>query len=216
VTQAGGLQRSLDELAGAPPLLAAIGVVETLRVTLEMRRAAARGEPFAHIGPPSSERERLSREQIAGAVLLYRALTTRIGAPAAHELTGRVVVAAGARFLRRTLGPVRRAEIEALDDAGREQYAHTRGERFFNASIEWREVSASAVAFDVSACLFPTLCAAAGAPELATHFCAVDAAYFGNVEPGVVLDRPTTIAGGAERCVFRLRFAESDGERGGR
>ena len=81
-----------------------------------------------------------------------------------------------------------------------------RGERFFNATIRWEEVTADEVRFTVLRCRFPGLCEAAGVPELAPVFCEGDAVFFGQVEPDVELQRSQTIAGGAESCPFVLRL----------
>ena len=119
------------------------------------------------------------------------------------------MLAAGAAFLSQTLGPLRRADLEGLDDAGRRAFASSRGQRFFNATLTWDAIEADHVAFTVTACRFPPLCEAAGVPELAPLFCEVDEAYFGAVEPDVILTRPTTLARGGATCPFTLRWKET-------
>jgi hypothetical protein len=140
-------------------------------------------------------------------VLLLRALRDRVGAEAARAITGEAVAAGAIAFLRAALGPLRRAEIAALDDAGRRAFAADRAARFPNVTLAWDEVSPDRVAFTVTRCRLVELVAHAGHPELAPLFCAGDAAWFGGVEPGVLLDRPETIAAGGAACRFSLRFA---------
>ena len=55
---------------------------------------------------------------------------------------------------------------------------------------------------------FVRLCREAKVPELTPVFCAVDASYFGGVEPAVSLERPTTLAQGGPCCDFRLQFVD--------
>lgn len=184
-----------------------LGWLGALRVGVAVERARRRGEPFADLPPAGDAKEAGSRAQAGPAILLYRALRDRVSADDARAITGEAVSAGALVFLRASLGPLRRAALAALDDAGRRAFAADRADRFPNATLTWDEVSADRVAFTVHACRLVTLVAHAGHPELAPLFCAGDAAYFGAVEPGVVLDRPETLAGGGAACRFSLRFA---------
>ena len=151
----------------------------------------------------------MSRAQIGPAILLYRELL-RIREPdAARALTEEVVVAGAVAFLREQIGSLRRADLEGMDPEAQKEFARSRGERFFNATVTWDTVGSDEVRFTVTACRFPPLCAAAGVPELAPVFCAGDAHFFGTVEPDVLLERPQMIAEGAETCRFRLYWASS-------
>ena len=51
-----------------------LGWVGAAKVLASLGVARARGEPFGRLGPPASERERLTRVQAADLVLLHRAL----------------------------------------------------------------------------------------------------------------------------------------------
>jgi hypothetical protein len=184
-----------------------LGLGRLLCVGLRVAWAGARGQPFGHLPRATDARERQSRAQIGPAILLHRALiATGTEAREAFAITRDVVLAAGAAFLAQTLGPLRRADLEGLDAAGRRAFADSRGRRFFNATLTWDAIEPDHVGFTVTACRFPELCAAVGAADLAPLFCDVDEAYFGTVEPDVVLTRSTTIARGGATCPFTLRW----------
>jgi hypothetical protein len=171
-----------------------------------VRRAARAGEPFVALAAAADEREALSRAQIGPAILLYRVLRERIGAAEALRITGEVAAVAGCAFMREQLGPLDRSTLAALDADSRQAFAADKSARFFNADVTWESLTATSVAFTVTRCAFPPLCAATGVPELASIFCAVDERYFATVEPDVALTRPTTIAGGDATCAFGLHY----------
>ncbi len=189
-------------------LLRELGLVRALRVGLSLARRQRAGEPFAALPPPENDAERLSRAQIGPAILLYQELLRFLPRDEALRLTERVVVVGAVAFLRRSIGRLRRAELAALDEPGRQRFVEARGARFFNATTRWDEVSAASVRFTVTHCRFPPLCQALGVPELAPVFCKGDERFFGSVEPDVVLERPHTLAEGAASCPFTLRFRD--------
>jgi hypothetical protein len=199
------------DLAALRVMLRRLGVGPGLAVALAVTLGKLRGEPFQELPRAADRDERRSREQIGPAILLHRVLRARGLAPEpALALVREVVLAAGVVFLGRVLGPLRRADLERLDDAGRLEFARRKGARFFNATVRWDDVRADRVRFTVTACRFPGLCAAVGASALAPLFCEVDAAYFGHVEPGVTLERPATLAAGGAECPFTLRWSTEE------
>jgi hypothetical protein len=137
------------ERAALVVLARRLGWVGALRVGLAVERARRRGEPFADLPPATDAKESGSRAQAGPAILLFRALRDRVGAEAARSITGEAVSAGAITFLRASLGPLRRAELAALDDAGRRAFAADRADRFPNATLTWDEVSAERVAFTV-------------------------------------------------------------------
>lgn len=197
-----------NERLATPILLRELGILTALRVGRAIRSRQRRGEPFADLAPPDGEHERLSREQIGPAILLYTELRQRIGQEEALRITEEIVIEAACVFLRESIGPLRRADLEQLDEAGQETFVKERGERFFNATVDWQEIGGERVRFTVTHCRFPPLCAATGVPELAPVFCKGDARFFGSIEPDVTLLRPHTIAEGASTCPFTLQWAE--------
>lgn len=194
------------ELAAVPVLLREVGLLESVKLGWKLEAARRRDEPFQELPPPDSEEERLSREQIGPAIVLYRLLQETRPPEEALRIVRAVVIESAVVFLRQSIGKLRRAEIEALDEEGRRQFVEERGEKFFNATVEWDEISPDRVDFTVTHCRFPPLCRAVGVPELAPVFCAGDARFFGTVEPNTELVRPTTIAEGGECCAFSIRW----------
>lgn len=197
------------QIAGAKTLLVEIGVIDTIRAATRIAAAERRGEPFGSLQAPDSDDERLSREQIGPAVLLYRALLD-MGYPVgrALEVTEKAVIEGALVFLRQSIGRIDRASIEAMSHEEREEFARSRGEKFFNATVRWESIDERAVEFTVTHCRFPGLCEAVGHPELAPLFCKGDAKFFGTVEPDVELIRPHMIATGGPDCPFRIQFAD--------
>jgi hypothetical protein len=199
-----------EEITAGRILADEVGALEAMRIGVRLRTAEMRGEPFVELPEPVDEDERLSRAQIGPAILLYRELRERHGPREAYRITERSVVEATLVFLGRTIGTLDRGEIEAMDDEEQQSYVREIGRKFFNATLDWGEISGERVEFTVTHCHFPDLCEACGVPELAPVFCAGDAEFFGGVEPGVELERPTTIARGGEHCAFTIRWAERE------
>lgn len=182
---------------------------EVLRRELGVRRAVRAGlaaergrDPFRTQGPPDCEEERLSREQIAPAVRLYRALDRMVGRGEALRITGLVVHDAAVLFLGHTVGHLDPDRWHAMDDAGRRNLVETVQARFFNATATIEDVTRAGFVMRVRSCRFVRLCAAAACPEVAPLFCAGDLAFF-NRGP-VRLERCGTLAEGAAECDFRF------------
>lgn len=184
-----------------------LGWRRSFAVGLRTQRRMARGEPFDRMPRPEDARERASRAQAGAAVILYEELRAVVHEAEALSITAEVVEACAVDFLQSTLGPLRRADLEGLSEAARRAFVEERGARFPNAVPVWEEVSADRVRFAVARCRLVELVRAVGHPELAPLFCQGDARFFGTTQPEVTLDRPTTLASGADRCAFTLRFA---------
>lgn len=198
-----------EERAALRVLVEELGWFGALRVGASVQLAGLRGQPFADLPPATDRKERGSREQAGPAILLFRALTRRVGDVEALRVTGRAVEVGSIAFLSRTLGPLDRDALEAMDDAERDAWARTKADAFPNADVEWKEVGRRRVVFEVTSCRLVQLVAHAGHPELADLFCAGDARYFGEAEPGTELIRPTTIASGGDRCRFTIQATEA-------
>jgi hypothetical protein len=183
------------EPAALVVLVRELGPVRALAVGLEVGVRLAAGEPFSRLDPPADPRESAARQQIAPAIVLYRVLR-RVRARDSLRVTREVVLAAGAAFMARTVGPL--ASATSLDEVS---LARTTS-RFPNAKFSGFEAGADRVAFTAHDCLFPALTREVGAPELAPFFCEVDARAFEDLN--VRLDRPRTIAAGASDCHFQL------------
>lgn len=199
-----------EERAAFGILLDELGLIDALRIAGRTQRDQLAGEPFGDLPPPEGRDERLSREQIGPAIILYRHLKREFSEERALRVTERVVVEGAVIFLQRTIGRLRREELADLDHAERERFVREKGSRFFNATIEWNIIDEGEVKFTVTHCKFPGLCEEVGVPELAPVFCKGDGEFFGGVESDVELDRPHTIAEGGPNCPFHIYMAEPD------
>lgn len=197
-----------SELATLPVLVRELGLFRTLIVGARLQAAVGRGEPFEDLPPATDERERLSREQIGPAIILYRLLLEKRSQEDAYAITKKAVIEGAVAFLKESIGPLEQETLERLDDQERRAFVEERGEKFFNATVEWETIEPQRVEFEVTHCRFPALCAEVGHPELAPVFCAGDAKFFGTIEPNVRLDRPATIAGGDPHCLFKLSWID--------
>lgn len=195
-----------SKFAGIPVLLNRLSIVEAITVAWRIERAAFRGEPWNDLDPPKDEKERLSREQIAPAILLYRELLKTHTQEDAIDIVLQTAIAGGVKFLKSSIGIIQRDDIARKSDDELATWTRETADKFFNADIVFDQVDREAVAFTVSRCRFPELCRAVGVPELAPVFCATDEAFFGKVQPGVTLTREETIASGGAKCGFHLAW----------
>ena len=204
-----GIPRSVElrsALITLRHLRRALGVPAAAAVIAEVGKDQLLGRPFSLLPRARDRREALSRRQAGPAILLYRALLRRLGKERALELTRDIVVASTLLFLDFAIGRLDRDELMSRSPAEREQYVRTIGDRFFNSTILWDEISDRRVHLTVTHCLFPGLCNAVGAPEVAPLLCAGDAVYFGDVLGNVAFTRPHTMAEGADDCPFDLKW----------
>ncbi|MFB6371555.1 MAG: L-2-amino-thiazoline-4-carboxylic acid hydrolase [Bradymonadaceae bacterium] len=199
-----------EDIVGFRILVDELGLVDALRIGGRMQRQIFAGEPFSDLPAPESDQERESRDQIAPAIVLYRQLRDELGEERALEVAERVIREATVVFLSKTVGRLRRDELLAMDDDEREAFVREKGQHFANADLTWDQIGAESVEFTVTHCRFPPLCEAAGVPELAPLFCKGDADFFGGVEEDVDLERPHTIAEGAENCPFHIYMRDDD------
>lgn len=187
-----------------------LGLWSALALAWRADRRAKAGHPFEKLPSTEDPKEIASREQIGPAIVLYQELCKRMEAEAAYAIVAEVVEAAAHVFLRDTIGPLNRSDLMALDADEKVGFLEDRLGRFPNTTTRVDRVDDTEVNFTVTRCSFVGLCRDVGLPALAPMFCAVDASYFGNVEPGLELVRPTTIANGGDTCPFSLRFTESE------
>ena len=197
------------ELSGAPlrVLTESLGYVRTLRLVAGVAKRRLLERPFKSLGRAQDRRERLSRQQALGAILLYRELKVR-EPERALDLIFRVVEAGAVGHLRKTLGRLRGDALAQLDHPSRLRKVQGWIDRFFTATAQLNEVTDTKVEFTVTACALVRLSHAAGHPELAPAFCRGDAAYFASLSPPIKLERVTTLAEGGERCPFVLSLLD--------
>lgn len=200
---------SATDRAALRVLRDALGPVAALRVGVSLRLRALRGEPFDALPPASDVRERASRQQAGGAVLLYRILRRRSDPERALQQTAAVVEASALAFLDEQVGALTPDTLAPLSPSSRRAYVADTLARFPNATATVDEASGDAVRFTITACRLVELVREVGHPELAPLFCAADARFFGELRPGLALDRPSTLAGGAPACAFHIHRVES-------
>jgi hypothetical protein len=201
-----------EERAALDILRDELGIIRAIQVGAQVQIRRALGEPFDELDEPTSRDEALSRRQIGPAIVLYRILRNRMTREEALQVVERVIIEGAVVFLSNTMGRLRRRELLSMGDQERDQFVRTKGEKFFNATLRWEEISEDEVYFTVTHCKFPALCEAVGVPELAPLFCKGDFEFFGGVESDVRLERPHTIAEGADTCPFHIYLTESTDE----
>jgi hypothetical protein len=69
--------------------------------------------------------------------------------------------------------------------------------------FEWQEDSDQCIAYDARECFYLNVLTEYDAPEMLSHFCAVDDLLFDDF-PGVSWERTMTLGGGDDRCDFRF------------
>jgi hypothetical protein len=191
-------------------LLRELGIMGSIGVGIKLAWKQIRGEPFKNLDPAKDLKEKYSRMQIGPAILLYQILIDRLGKDEGYRMTEKVVIAAGASFLKKSIGPMTQSALQEMQPAERQEFVQLRGQRFFNAEMEWTKIEADEVQFTVSKCHFPILCRDTSVPELAILFCKTDEAYFGSLEDNVRLERPHTLANGGPNCPFTLTYGQSE------
>jgi len=187
-----------------------LGLWSALALAWRAERRTKAGHPFENLPTSDDPKEIASREQIGPALVIYQELTKRMDEEAAYAIVAELVEAAAHVFLRDTIGPLNRRDLVVLAPDEKVTFLEERLDRFPNTTTRVDSVGDTEVNFTVTRCSFVRLCREVGLPGLAPMFCAVDASYFGNVEPGLELVRPTTIASGGDSCPFSLRFTDSE------
>ena len=199
---------SSEDWAAFGVLRKRLGLWTALSVALTIENRKRNGQPFHQLEPPTDAKEVASREQIGAAIILYQVLKESKFADSALDITAEVIEASAHVFLRKLIGPLDRDELVQLDEPAKRDFLSSRLEKIPNAITRIDAVDDEMVQFTVNRCHFVGLCGRTGVSELSPLFCAVDESYFGNVESGARLIRPSTIASGDDRCLFVLDFKE--------
>lgn len=180
-----------------------LGFFRTLPILARVAIAQLRGAPWKRLPPAADEKERLSRREIGGAVLLHQALSRHLSADAARGILSEIIVEGAMVSFDYLLDPLTPATLRARPEEERRRLVLQNLARFPNADARLDEAAPDRLAFTVTHCRFPVLLAAVGHPELAPLFCAGDKRYF-EERLGVDFNRPHTIADGAANCPFLL------------
>jgi len=191
-------------------LLRELRLRDLVPVLLSVVFASIKREPFRSFPKATDWRERGSRDQAGPAIVLYRALSRRLGTKRALEVCGHVIELGAVLFLSHSVGRLQREQIAQMSNVQREAFAKEKSGKFPNATMTWDEISTRGVRFTISKCRLAELARQTGHPELAPLFCRGDAKFFGQVEKDVTLTRPPTIADGASHCHFHIAWRDDD------
>jgi hypothetical protein len=195
-----------SSIAAIGHLRRALGAVSAAATIAEVIAAQVRGEPWRVLGPPVDRRDELCRRQSGGAVLLHRALVSRVGKDRAFELLRAIVLESGLDFASALMGDIDPARDAAGDlDKTRAVLEELVG-RMPNAEGEITVESRTEARFDITRCRFADLLRAVDAPEIGPIFCEVDDAFFVPERTPVRFRRTLTLATGADKCDFRFSW----------
>lgn len=166
----------------------------------------AKGEPWRALGPPVDRKDALSRRQIGSAVLLDRALRTRIPPDEARALVAEIVRIASVDFLGRNVPRLSRASILDMTPEKRSEFLEKIQSRFFNADADLTLKGDEALDLTIRRCRFVELLKTIGEPDMAAIFCEGDKDFFNNHQPDISLKRDKTLSCGDEICDFRFKW----------
>jgi hypothetical protein len=194
-----------QEWLGVRVLAHNLGWIRAIQVGLDLKKRLRGGDPWSALPSPQTARDVQSRNQIAPAVVLYQILKDA-GREEALALVERVVTQSATPWMQWAVGTIKEEAYFSMEDQEREAWFEEKTKGFFNMTLSARKTSSTGASFRVASCTFPGLCKEAGVPELAPVFCAVDSYYFGNVQRGVSLVRPSTLSGGQDHCDFSFTW----------
>ncbi len=153
---------------------------------------------------PNIERRRAQGQIVKP---IYEELVAELGEAKAHEIIARAVH----RSVRAEATAAREAALEEGRNpmaAFAENFRRTYERRGLEAGLEVEVTRADgeALEFTVTRCRFVEVYREMGLGHLAaTLSCNRDGAFATEFDPSIELDRPQTIAGGADTCLFRYR-----------
>jgi hypothetical protein len=206
--------RAFELRRGQPAAIAALrdelGLLGLARLLPAFAWRQLTRDPLAGLPPlPDGDVEGwMTRRQLLPVLLLDEALRLDLGLPPARamEVLRAVVGASGAAFLDDLFPRLDPAAWTAAPVAAREALVRRVFRRFGNIEAADVDVQPEGVGFDVRACRFAHLLRQLDRRELGPLFCHADAVFFASAGSGYEFSRSTTLAGGGDRCDFRLRF----------
>jgi hypothetical protein len=183
-----------------------IGVKACAGVLFDMARRAVLGEPWKGQARPQDTKERFSREQSGPAVLLYRALLSKVSNDRAIEITGEIIMEASILFLRAQIPVMQPNLLSTMSEKEREKYILNIADQFYNADLGRVEFTEDSFSYEIVRCRFPELMKTVGHPELAPLFCAGDAVFFDREQPHIDFSRTHTLSADAKPCDFSFQI----------
>ena len=185
-----------------------LGILKLALLSLHMVALELKGEPFRALPQATAEGDIFSRKQIGPAIVLYKALRKLYSQERSLQISETIIIDSTLIFLRQAIGDINRKRVESMDESERQSWLSQIAAQFLNATIRWNSIGLSSLSFTITHCYFPKMCKDTGVPELAPIFCKGDAVYFGEEQEGVSLNRPHTIALGAQDCLFEMELVQ--------
>ena len=143
----------------------------------------------------------LTLQQAAPALALYHVLKNACP-DIAEEVFEEAVVKGTLRFLNWALREMKDLAFFNLSLRELETAAVRVGERFFNATIEWKKITPDRLEFSVKRCIFVDICRRAGLENVSYVFCLGDGVFFDERLEHIKLDRPKLLSNQDDECVF--------------
>lgn len=197
------------ERAVVGSLIDLIGGLTTVGVLVRVIRGHLSYYPFKTLGKPADDGEKLARAHVRDALILYRALT-RSKVAKAHAVFERAMTVGAQTFLQGAIGVIDRQAYQDSTQSQRTNWIEGLIALFPNATATIVETSDTKVAFSVTRCRYVELALLAGHPEIASTFCAGDAAFFESQPAGIAFNRSVSIAEGESHCPFELTLIQDD------
>jgi hypothetical protein len=184
-----------------------IGGRNTLRVLLRVVWGQLSYHPFKGLEKPAGAGEKLARAHVRDALILYRALLSA-NLFNARSVFEAVMTKGAEAFLQGAIGTIDRQRYQLSTQSERLSWIQGLIDLFPNATASVVEAADTRVAFTVTRCRYVELAVKAGHAEIATTFCAGDAAFFQGQPAGIAFNRTSSIAMGGLNCPFELTLIE--------
>lgn len=191
-------------IAALKALKKELTIREIARLLPALTKMQGKGEPFGHLSPPESDKDKESRALIADAVLLYRALCAFKLQPDAERITRSVICESAVAQLKYLVPIIDKKQLSALNEEEKKLKFCEIIAKFPNADYKIVKAEGKEYHYDITRCRLVELIEAVGHPELKDAFCAGDGLFFSRHQPEIVFERGNTIGEGKEACEFRF------------
>lgn len=183
-----------------------IGTKKLLKLLPGLNKRAKAGEPWQNMPSPESEKDKESRLLIGEAILLYRELKQVMPAIEAEKAVREVIKESAITQLRYLVPVICAKQVSELNLEEQKQTFTSIVDKFPNADWRIERAEQGDFAYTITRCRLAELIIAAGHPELKDAFCAGDGLFFERHQPEVSFNRPTTIGGADEGCLFEFKL----------
>ncbi len=189
-------------LAAAKVLFKSVGFKTTISLVKELGKQRKQGEPWKALPPPQDLKDNASRKLIGDAILLYRALSAKMGKDKAEKIIKQTILESAIMQLYSMVPRIDKTKILSKPTEERERSITNLVEKFPNTDWELLEASETSFAYRITRCRLVDLVIELGYPELRDAFCPGDAIYFERFQPDIVFSRPQNIGEGDKCCDF--------------